>query len=172
MRSQSATKQHGFLTHNPSLIITNSDLPSTSSPNVNLSVFNCSLVWKRLLLKYWVNFVLGLIQQHDTICHDTDFFPPLAKSLGHFMESNIAKRASHKESFKNRFKKQRAIQHMHYPCGDGLANVTWNWINLAHNFFLFFPFLGGFFLGFFFCLVDWLGFFGYFYLWQHDHRKH
>lgn len=161
MRSQPATQQHGFLTHNPSLIITNSDLLSTSSPNVNLSVFNCSLAWKRLLLKYWVNFVLGLIQQHNTICNDIDFLSPPAKSLGHFMESNIAKRASHKESFKNRFKKQRAIHHMHYPCGDGLANATWNYLSLANSFFLSFfygAFLFGFFgVGIFFLLV--LGFF-------------
>lgn len=154
MRSQSATQQHGFLTHNPSLIKTNSDLPSTPSPNVNLSVFNCSLAWKRLLLKYWVDFVIGLIQQHDTICNNTDFFPPLAKSLGHFMESNIAKRASHKESFKNRFKKQRAIQHMHYPCGDGLANATWNCLKLAHKFFFSFLLWGAFF--WFFFSVGWL----------------
>lgn len=39
---------------------------------------------------------------------------------------------------------------MHYPCGDGLANATWNYLKLAHNFFFFFSF---------FLLVDWIVFF-------------
>lgn len=35
---------------------------------------------------------------------------------------------------------------MHYSCGDGLANATWNYLKFAHSFFIFFPFLGSFFV--------------------------
>lgn len=55
---------------------------------------------------------------------------------------------------------------MHHPCGDGgddVANTTWNYLKLAHSFFLFFPFFrGGIFCLFVWCflvlLIDWLGF--------------
>lgn len=47
----------------------------------------------------------------------------------------LLKAASHKV-FKIDFKKQRAIQHLHYPCGAGLATATWNYLKLAHSLFL------------------------------------